>query len=624
MAELLSTGLPSCRPRFELMPMTHLTAVLALLFALPTVFLGYGRLFGLAVNRREKSMAMLVAIGVGASVFVGGLLNLGRVASTTGIWIFMAVGFSAAYFELRERLVGKINLPGLRPEWLLGVAAIAFAVCTQYPPTTYNDGDDFMKYFNHPVRMLETGTVYGSRLSAIGSETLGGMAFLHGMLLCVLPVQYINGVDAVLGLALCCCLAASLSRTARFWQPLVGLLCVAAVILIEPQYVNISGLYIPALLIMALTKFGVRPEPPLSTMALLYAALLAIKSSLIIFVLPHMVVVAVLRCIDRRPNRIPALSLFSAASIGYLAPWLLVHVDSFRAARKWVVPSVGSDIFDLRFFSTDLLPNGGTMASYSLLIIACAGLGLIAVGTKASRQSLLLATAMGFVTSLIITIVFLGPLSGYLWSTRFFTPVAIGCAPAIYAAFSSWIVPSLKGVVLGIVIFCIPLAAFLPSAVMRYSAAVRLGTLLDFPKATAEHLRQMTDIAFSETTKSELTRAQQAVPAGEPLIAWVKYPFYLDFNRNPINDIDVAGLATPWADPPPVRYMLWDQNPAIRQSLKLLAHSARVMPGARERVVLLRAAAAIRYFGGLTAKGELIYQSGSIAVYRIPSVPGQF
>ena len=86
---------------------------------------------------------------------------------------------------------------------------IGFAILTQFPPSAFNYHDDFQKYLAHPVRMLATGTLFGSPLSAIGSETLGGLAFLHAFPLLVAPVEYINGVDAILGLLLLMMLGAS-------------------------------------------------------------------------------------------------------------------------------------------------------------------------------------------------------------------------------------------------------------------------------------------------------------------------------------------------------------------------------------------------------------------------------
>lgn len=73
------------------------------------------------------------------------------------------------------------------------------ALVAVFAPRAFNFHDDFQKYFAYPTRMLATGTLAGSTLSALGSETLGAQSFLHALVLSVLPIGYINGVDAVFG-----------------------------------------------------------------------------------------------------------------------------------------------------------------------------------------------------------------------------------------------------------------------------------------------------------------------------------------------------------------------------------------------------------------------------------------
>ena len=57
--------------------------------------------------------------------------------------------------------------------------------------------------------------------------------------------------------------------------------------------------------------------------------------------------------------------------------------------------------------------------------------------------------------------------------------------------------------------------------------------------------------------RDRVAEMQARVPAGAPLLAWIATPFHLDFARNEVFDVDVAGLANPWASMPPVRYVLW-------------------------------------------------------------------
>jgi hypothetical protein len=68
---------------------------------------------------------------------------------------------------------------------------------------------------------------------------------------------------------------------------------------------------------------------------------------------------------------------------------------------------------------------------------------------------------------------------------------------------------------------------------------------------------------------------QRAVPLGEPLIAVVNAPFWLDFRRNPIHDVELAGLAVPWARVPDGRYVIWEHaGPATPQLRHYAAQKA--------------------------------------------------
>src|SRR5262249_35092577 len=158
----------------------------------------------------------------------------------------------------------------------------AFAVATQLPPDVFNFHDDLQKYFAHPVRQLATGTLLGSPLSALGSETLGGIAFLQSFVVSIFPLQYINGVDAIFGLSLLMILGAAAGW--RLMSPLPGALFAPLLIAcINPQYVNVSALYIGSCLMATAIMLTVevqgraahRPCP--LAMGLIYGGLIALK-----------------------------------------------------------------------------------------------------------------------------------------------------------------------------------------------------------------------------------------------------------------------------------------------------------------------------------------------------------
>ncbi len=187
-----------------------LAASLAIMAIVALMLGGWGWAFRRLAGLERAPWPIAIALGMAAVVFLGGVLNLTRLAYPWALGAIVLAGVGMAVVALREA-------PFERPSWLIsGIigAILIFTAATQLPPDIYNFRDDFQKYFAYPVRMLQTGTVFGSPLSAMGSQTLGAQAFLDGFVVAFFPITYINGVDAVFGLLLCLILAAQFTRDA--------------------------------------------------------------------------------------------------------------------------------------------------------------------------------------------------------------------------------------------------------------------------------------------------------------------------------------------------------------------------------------------------------------------------
>jgi hypothetical protein len=175
-------------------------AISLIVIALATLMLwGWGQAFRRALSLEPGTWPSTVALGMAVVVFLGGILNLARIVYPWALALVSVTGMLLSLIALR------------------------------------------------PVRMLETGTVFGSPLSAMGMQTLGAQAFLDGFAVAFFPIQYINGVDAVFGLFLCLILASQITQ-----HRLMTMVCMLSVIYINPQHVNISTLYCGSALIMAI------------------------------------------------------------------------------------------------------------------------------------------------------------------------------------------------------------------------------------------------------------------------------------------------------------------------------------------------------------------------------------
>ncbi|MBT5047410.1 MAG: hypothetical protein HOM58_02825, partial [Rhodospirillaceae bacterium] len=296
--------------------MTDLTLSLAVIAVFCCALFGWGRIVrwltaGGTDRGTPPSWAVTMMLGLALLIAVGGVLNLVRLANIWALsglialglglcvapWIRRAVdsGLPMPHMPARTEIAARASLLAL------ALAVLIFTIATQLPPALYNFGDDLQKYFAHPVRMLETGTLFGSPLSAMGSESLGGMSFLHGFIVAYFPLTYLNGVDAVFGLFLCLLLIAGFAWRHPALAP-AALVAMADLYAINPQYVNISALYMGSALILAAIFVTAGPDeagapPPPLALGLIYAALVALKPTFLIFAGLHglFMIVAVTR-----------------------------------------------------------------------------------------------------------------------------------------------------------------------------------------------------------------------------------------------------------------------------------------------------------------------------------------
>jgi len=287
-----------------------IAASLALIAVATLMFFGWGAAFLKLLRLEPANWPLTVALGMAAVVFLGGILNLTRLAYPVALAIVAVIGIVLAF---RARI--SLERPPLIIGLLIAIIVI-FTIATRLPPSIYNFHDDYQKYFAYPVRMVETGTVFGSPLSAMGLQTLGAQAFLDGFVVAFFPIVYINGVDAVFGLFLCLILATQFT-TDRFMR----VVCVASVVLINPQYVNISTLYCGSAMIMAMAAVE-----DSAALGLLYAALIAMKPIYAVFVAIHLLTIAA--------GGIRSAVRTGLAAAIFLSPWVLVHAPNYLAALR--------------------------------------------------------------------------------------------------------------------------------------------------------------------------------------------------------------------------------------------------------------------------------------------------
>ena len=629
--------------------------VLAALILLVAAFVlwGVGSAMRRLVGAPRGRWSVSIGIGLATLIAVGGILNLAHIAYRPTIWLTMLAAVIVSINEARHSaplLKQAIPAaPDARFEFALAtfviLAAMLFTIITQVPPRAFNDRDDLEKYFVHPVRMLETGTLRGSPLSALGSETLGGQSFLHGVVLSFAPLPYINGVDAAFGLFVLLLIAAAAAWKRFGWFPgaALGALLIAV---INPLDANVAGLYTAATLIATAVMLVADEREDSSPMllGLVYAAMVAIKPTFGLFAALHCPFSTLAAAAQKKhwraalawPIRVVACSALC------IAPYLFTYLPTYLGRGAFAARSVYSakDLSDVSLFSTLGLFDGDSVLPYTAIAGVALFVALLAVAACTLTQEKdearggntkslgLFAGAASGAACYLVLISFFSLVIGYQVCVRYSVPFLLGAcvipvlmAPSLLPIIpraASKLIPAIAGIAI--------IAAFTPAAIGRDNRAVQYGSILEFARlATSPGYLPYIRDALSVHTRQEIVQLQSHVPAGEPLFAWISAPYFLDFRRNPIIDVDTAGTSTPWAHVPTgTRYFLWQyQGYAIWHEADLRSRMYEPGIGARDRLIAHRSLDLANVLTQLANNSQVIAQLDDhgerYVLFRVPA-----
>lgn len=616
---------------------------------------GWGRLF-LRVFKIESSASIsTLCAGLGTLVFSGGWLNLMGGVNALSLLVLLAAGFVFGLFSCftHARTNGfHIGLPtqSAAPFAVLAIiisASFFFTVDTQCPPSVFNLHDDFRKYFVFVVRILATGTVFGDPLSAMGAETLGGHAFLQAFPAAFFPLKYINAVDALFGKILCAFIIVSASwRSAKtLWAGVGGL---AVLLMIEPQYVNVSTLYLGGAFTMASILLFAHnqdetntcaPPPPPAVVGLFIAALAAMKPSLLLFPCLFLLFLPIFRR-DSVQSTLTWLGKVILSAAFFILPWFALHAPhyfSFTDVEAVLTSLPPGAPENLNIFSTTPLFYGASMLAYTALVLGVALFAFCSFASLKTRNrdttvnaNALLAGAASILTTYVFHLLVLAPvLHGLDTAVRLFAPVAIGVAPLLFVlssrkvlldpdsgAFSRRLMLSFNVAVL--VAICV---LFYPSFEQRLNQAITQRNILAFQKTSeAPGWELFCAQALSPSGKARVLQFQAHIPAGAPFFAWINNQFLFDFNRNDIAAMEESSMGAHWSRAPPVKYYIWEYawfGDKYKQQYAPLLRS----PGRRYRLILHRSFQLVDHLETLSAKGEILYDDGKVRIFKIQETP---
>jgi hypothetical protein len=165
------------------------------------------------------------------------------------------------------------------------------------------------------------------------------------------------------------------------------------------------------------------------------------------------------------------------------------------------------------------------------------------------------------------------------------------------------------------------IAVFIPGAADRYRQARQYGSILAFPNVPERpDYTPYIQYSLSDAAHNEVQKFQANVPQGEPMVAWIDTPYWLNYRRNRVFDVDTAGTATPWAHiPPGVEYYLWQYKGYAVRELVWYAERMR-MPGigARERLIAARSYDLADLMTQMANHTQVVASDGQYVLFKIP------
>lgn len=619
----------------------------ALLCVVGLALYGWGALVRRLCRRPAGHWTVTIGLGLAAWIFLGGVLAAAHLAVPASIGALGLVGLGLGIARVTA-VVRKLGLEAVWPSdflerpFLLGAAALVVLIAAaclslQLAPSLFNHADDLQKYFAHVTRLVETGTVSGSLLNALGSETLGAQAFLHAPVVAWFGLRFINASDAVFCFLLTVLLAGgvAIGRHKAAAGAVVAMLLTAG---IDPIFVNVGPLYSGSALMLTAIFLTLDPRenPDAGTafsspavLGLIYAALLALKPTFALFIAIHVLSCAageltapsgVLRLIRRG-------AATAAWSVGFLVPWIVPYLSYVldRPAAENMIDRPVPALEHVNPFSTARLFYGENLAEFTLLmavVVMCGALALRGRRPSDARPVAFAALCVGAAAGYVLMLYVVGPeLAGAETALRHYVPMMTAFAaaatalPAVLAPASGKTPPSRLSAILG----AVAVLAFSSSLIERVTAAIEHGTMLAYvPRWDAATFQGYADAGTRLINgTASLGELQQLIPAGEPVLLWITAPFQFDFRRNPIADVDIAGLGTPWSKMPAVSYVVWQysgfgvRTPADYQRM---IHS----PGVRETYIHARALAFANFLSDLAHRSTVIYADEMVVVMKIP------
>jgi hypothetical protein len=594
-----------------------------------------------------------IVIGMGFTLFLGGILNFLSLANENSIRAIFFIGlllFIIKIIKIRysiNKLIVNQNFRKINLIFILPIILLMVSVFSSLNPDTYNIFDDFQKYFLHPVKMLETGSIFGSNLSALGRETFGGQAFFQSFYVTWLGLRGLNIFDSIF--CLCIIIFIILEWSIKQKITFIGFLTSSLIIVIQPQYVNISSLYSGALfmissILIALELFknnlsyNLRNLKVSLGISLCFSSLIVLKPIYILFPLIFFSLLIFFYFFFYKLNKefIFLILIIPILTIILCLPWTIFSLKNYFNFQS----NIGSIDLQLNMLqsyvpsiiSIKALKFGATQFHYSLLIFLGSFLVLLNIFLLKNKKielnehstRIFIVSSSSLLAIFVIYLILL-MLAGINYiqfgtSIRYSIPFVIATFPLGFLILSSLYKNHLQYLKVFIsLIILTSLVSFFPHYVKRTNQYYKCGSQLSFSSAAcSKQYLDYNKFVFTTNKKDSVRKLQEYIPEGETIMAWINTPFYLNFKRNKIIEMDVVGINNPWATFPSSKYMIWEYKGLATRSFKYLNRQAN-NETFYDRMSAIRTLILIRKIQEMLKIGkiDIIKNDGSTIIFEI-------
>lgn len=613
---------------------------------------GWGHIF--LLKSLSSYISINIVIGMGTILFIGGILNYFNSAYQSiiiflfyiGLILFLLKIFTKLHYFKTLKLIK--NFKKTYCLYLLPIILLIISIISSINPDAYNYHDDYQKYFVHTIKMLETGSVFGSTLNAIGPQTLGGQAFFQSFFISFLGLNSMNIFDSIFCLSVCIILLLELAIKER--EPIFGILIASLIILIHPQFVNVSSLYSAVLFMIAsiILTFEFYCKHTIKNLSYLkiilalsfcFASLAVLKTSNVIFLLIYFILFLFFIFFFRNFNKriFHFIFITPLLSLIFFFSWIFfpfkLFVNSGQSTNQPLdlkIEMFQPEPYFKTLISTKPLFYGGTQLSYTLLtlvgfffiILVFFLKKKIIVSQKVNNEAVLIGS-LSIISGIIIyflLIIFGEKYYEIPTLTRYSIPFITATIPSGMLLLYTSIPKDLRyyRFTFFLVIIAISLN-FFPQYIKRTIQSYECGSQLSFSSfACSEGYINYNKEVLSEDQQFFVQKLQKQIPKNKSIMVWTNTSFLFNFKRNDIIDISIEGFDNPWTKFPSAEYMIWEYKGFATRSIKSLQYTLKTSFLIDKK----HAARTIQHIKKInelykTGKIKLINDNGSFLIFKI-------